>query len=101
MSWEYRVIRKFHDGITGMGGHYYEEETFGIHEVYYHEDDETKIYAVSEDPIAPHGLSLDELTKDYALMARALTKPVLDYEDIEFYDRDETPLSELLGKKDA
>jgi hypothetical protein len=68
MTWNYRVIEN--------------EEMFQIHEVYYNEAGE--ITAISENPVAPAGESLEELAKDLEHYAEALKKPVLKRFEIVF-----------------
>lgn len=67
MSWTYRVMRVQYDN-----GEY----SFAIHE-FYHEDGKI---GWSERAINPYGQTLDELKKDYEMMAKAFEKPVLDFE---------------------
>lgn len=62
MSWNYRIIRSAHDGSVG------------IHEVYYDDGIPT---GWSENPSSPYGETLNELKKEFEMMARALSMPVL------------------------
>lgn len=73
MHWNYRVVRKEYLHIDGSV-----EEYFGIHEVYY-EDDNSGMSA-TENPIAPDGETIDELKSTLTLMLEAFNKPVLDYD---------------------
>jgi hypothetical protein len=68
MKWNYRVIES--------------EGVFRIHEVYYNEKNE--ITAISEDPIAPLGETLEELKGDLKYYQQALKRPVLKKEEIVF-----------------
>ena len=68
MSWNYRVIRRTHERGP---------DTFGIHEVYY--DNEDKPNACTVDPVSPYGETLEELKSDLDRMWKALEKPALDY----------------------
>jgi hypothetical protein len=68
MTWNYRVIQ--------------DEGMFHIHEVYYSEAGE--ITAISENPIAPAGESLEELAKDLEHYAEAMNKPALRRAEIVF-----------------
>ena len=68
MVWNYRVIE--HDGL------------FHIHEVYY--NDNGSICAISEDPMHPHGESLEELERDMEHFLQAFDRPVLKKEKIKF-----------------
>jgi hypothetical protein len=47
--------------------------SFGIYEVY------TKPKGWTEDPIEPHGETLDELRRDYEAMSGAFKLPALDH----------------------
>lgn len=69
MTWNYRVIKRY------IG----DEESYGIHEVYY--DDNGYLDAYSENPIAPHGNSFNELIEDFEHYSRALKEPVLSEKD--------------------
>jgi hypothetical protein len=72
MVWNYRVIE--HEGI------------FYIHEVYY--NDNGDITAISEDPMHPHGETIDELERDMEHFQQALGGPVLKKEKIKFAEID-------------
>ncbi len=72
MIWNYRVIE--HDRF------------FAIHEVYY--NDKGEITAISEDPIAPAGETLDELKGALKYYQQAVKRPILKKEEIEFADMD-------------
>lgn len=67
MTWNYRVVR---NGIE-----------FGIYEVYY--DGDGNIMFSSEFPEVAYGETLDELLSDYARMAEAFNKPVIDFNTLE------------------
>lgn len=62
MSWNYRVIRSAKDG------------TLGIYEVYYDNGSPT---GWTENPSSPCGETFDELKKEFEMMARALSMPIL------------------------
>lgn len=70
MTWNYRVIES--------------EGMFHIHNVYY--NDKGDITAISEDPIAPAGETLEELKGDLKYYQQAVKSPILKKEDIEFAD---------------
>jgi hypothetical protein len=61
MTWNYRVIEN--------------EGMFHIHEVYY--NDKGEITAISEDPIAPAGETLEELKGDLKYYQQAGKRPIL------------------------
>lgn len=67
MSWNYRIVRHRQN----------KEDWFAIHEVYYEADGKPKF--ISENPIAPHGESAEELINDMELQKAACKLPVLDY----------------------
>ncbi len=70
--WNFRVLRKEREnaGVKWV--------TFCVHEVYY---TDSKPTMCSEDEMAPHGETLDELKEDMERFQQAFTKPVLNYED--------------------
>ena len=70
MSWNYRVMVR-----TWPGG----EKTYGIYEVYYNGNG-GRAKASTVEAMAPHGESLAELKADFALMKKAFSAPVLDWE---------------------
>lgn len=70
MTWNYRVVRK-----QTADGEYY-----GIHEVYYDSDGNPEMVTV--EPVAPCGDTLQELVDDMRYYIIAVSRPVLDYEDI-------------------
>lgn len=74
--WNYRVIRKTVSGGT----------EFGICEVYYRPDG--RIHAIVDEPAAPFGTNLKELTSDFRGMQWALRQPFLIRERIKFYPDD-------------
>jgi hypothetical protein len=69
MSWNYRITKHTDKG----------EEWYGIHEVYYDKDDKPEM--ISENPIAAHGLTVDEIKSDLDMMRSAFVKPIVNYED--------------------
>lgn len=73
MTWNHRLVRRtYPDAAQGVW--------FGIHEAYY--DDDGKIYAITEEPVAPCGEAVEELREEISRMARALSAPVVIYEDV-------------------
>lgn len=64
-SWNYRVLR-------------YSDGSLGIHEVYYDEGGKPSMCTV--DGVSGAGEDIDELRRDLKLMAKALEKPILEYE---------------------
>lgn len=75
MSWNYRV---FHRQIqwTGADGSHASADEFTVREAYY--DDDGKVNAWSADPMSPHGETMEELSADLALMAKAFLEPVVE-----------------------
>lgn len=72
MVWNYRIIE--HDRM------------FYIHEVYY--NDNGDITAISEDPMHPHGETLEELKNDLEYFRQAFIRPILKKEKIKFAPMD-------------
>jgi hypothetical protein len=72
MTWNYRVIEN--------------EGMFHIYEVYW--NDKGEITAISEDPIAPAGETLEELREDLKYYQQAIKRPILKKEEIKFADVD-------------
>lgn len=68
MSWNYRVIERARRGS--------DDSSFGIHEVYY--DEQNRVTAWSENPIAVTAESAEDLAEEMDLMREALAKPVLN-----------------------
>lgn len=77
MSWNYRVIKRTHD--TG-------ETWYQMHEVYY--NDAGEITGMTISPIDPAGVTMEELRESLDWMYKALDKPVLDYDNIEYAECD-------------
>lgn len=72
MSWNYRVIHRKHAN---------DEDTYAIHEVYYNEYGEITLW--SQDGISPMGGTLEELRTDIYMQRAALTKPILEWDELE------------------
>jgi hypothetical protein len=72
MTWNYRVVES--------------KGVFQIHEVYY--NDKGEITAMSEDPIAPAGETVEELKNSLKYYRQAVKRPILKREEIEFGDMD-------------
>lgn len=73
MSFNYRIMKRSHDDGT---------IEYAIHEVYYDSVD-GDVIAWSERPIEPYGQTLEEIKDDLRMMSAALTKPVLDMDELE------------------
>lgn len=71
--WNYRVFRHV-DKCVGQ-----DQEWFGIHECYY--DDAGNPDGWTENEVAPYGETVEELKKVLEMMADALKKPILEYDD--------------------
>ena len=80
MGWNYRVIRRTVIGAASGGARH----TFGIHEVYYGNDEVDDRTVSSSDigftemPVAVVGESVEALRSTLQLMLAALDKPVVD-----------------------
>lgn len=71
--WNHRVIRKkIQNGSE-------QEDWYGIHEVYY--DDDEEIEGVTEKAIAPGGSTLEELKNELQRMIKCLDKGILEDQD--------------------
>lgn len=83
MHWNHRVFEKTD---------YFGEKYFEIHEVYYNDDGTINGFTVN--PIAPMGISVDDLKWALAHMIKCLDNPILrendieciNYEDGDFYE---------------
>ena len=85
MSWNYRICRKklvsdVCDLDTGEVLETYEEDQFGICEVYY--NDKGDITFTSENFIEPYGETLEDLKTNFNLMKEAFDKEVLDLDTV-------------------
>ena len=86
MSWNYRIFEK----TDLFGGNVYYE----IHEVYYNSKDQ--ICGITELPVLPFGTDdIEDLRVCFELMTKALERPVLKMEEIEFHDWDNPEEEEL------
>jgi hypothetical protein len=74
MSWNHRVVKR----TFNEGG--YTEDRYAIHEAYY--DENGKVWGITEEPVEPHGETMDELKKDIDWMTQCLEHPILDYDQI-------------------
>lgn len=71
--WNYRVMRRVYPTSDGI------EIGYGIYEVYYDGDD---VASWTQEPCgSPHGEAMSEMVEDFAWIAAALAKPVLDHAD--------------------
>ena len=68
--WDYRLVNK----------EVAEEETVGIHEVYYNKDGYP--VACTENPVRVVGGNIAEALREVNLMLRACDKPIMYYNDI-------------------
>lgn len=75
MTWNHRVVKRTYelpDGTT--------EDQYGIHEAYC--DENKLVFAITENPVSPHGESINELKESLEWMSNALKAPVLDWDNI-------------------
>ena len=88
MSWNYRVCR---EEYKGWDPKLHEEEdrySLSIRSVHYadgHPSEDDMVQFTSTFPIAPHGLTLEELKEDIKKMRRALKMPVIDLDTLVYY----------------
>jgi hypothetical protein len=73
MTWNYRICFRPTNRAAG----------FNIHEVYYGEQGEIKLYTAR--PIEPWGDSPDELYTTLKMMMDSFDKDVLDLDDLDYY----------------
>jgi hypothetical protein len=66
MTWNYRVVRHIAENA----------EWYGIHEVYYEDEN---VVTMTEDMICPSAGTAEGLKADFKLMMEAFEKPVLEY----------------------
>jgi hypothetical protein len=78
--WNYRVCKKVSSYKVDLSNDVYEEDQFGICEVYY--KDEGEIAFTSENFIEPYGETLEELKANFDCMKKAFEHPVLDLDNI-------------------
>ena len=72
--WNYRICKRTDPKTQSI---YY-----AIHEAFYNKDG--SIFALSQDPIEPMGETVNELTSDLNYMMLALSKEVLDYDNMKY-----------------
>ena len=72
--WHYRVIKK-----TDKNG----EPYYGIYESYW-EGEPDKIWAISQDPMAPFGETLEDIKQDTEWFLKAFERPVIDFDTLKF-----------------
>jgi len=71
MSWNYRLIKRAHEG----------REFYAIHEVYYNDNGVPE--SVTQDAVPVLGDTTEEVTHTLIYMLKALTEPTLDYKIFE------------------
>jgi len=71
--WNYRVFRHVHKDTILKENYVW----YAIHECYY--DNEGTLDCWTENPVDPYGDTLEELKNCYEMMAKAFTKPILNY----------------------
>ena len=80
MSWNYRVCKRVSSYKVDLSNDVYEEDQFGICEVYY--NDEGEIAFTSENFIEPYGETLEDLKRSFDKMKKAFELPVVDLDNI-------------------
>ena len=70
MTWNYRIVHKV----------YKDEDEYAIHEVYYDDDGAPKL--VTTNPVSPWGNTYEEFIEDTAHYISALSKPIVEYDEI-------------------
>jgi len=87
MGWNYRLFKHADKNLNHKKGSDITSEYYvwyGIHEVFYKNDDsdeldENEVDLISSDPINPHGKTTEDIEEDLNMMLAAIDKPVLDY----------------------
>ena len=89
MGWNHRLCKQTHELASGE-----KVVSYGIHEVFYNEDD--TIYGITVDPVSVgfdlfEGIDdedpVESATWTLNKMIEALNKPILDLDTIEYSDR--------------
>lgn len=80
MSWNYRLACKKLEVKIDLSNDVYEEDCFGIVEVYYNDDGE--IAFTSAEFQEPYGETLEDLQRCFEKMKRAFDLPILDLDNI-------------------
>ena len=93
--WNYRVVRKKHTWNDPTQNTEREDYSYAIHEAYY--DDNGYVGAITQEPVAPYGDTVEELRHSWVMMVEAFGQPILDYENIPEpgYNRKDDPLGSL------
>ncbi len=93
--WNYRVVRKKHTWHDPTQNTEQENYSYAIHEAYY--DDNGYVGAITQEPVAPYGDTVEELRHSWVMMVEAFGQPILDYENIPEpgYNRKDDPLGPL------
>ena len=80
-TWNHRIVKKrdpnYKEGAIWPVEFYYE-----VHEVHYNNNGD--LCAITEDPIAPYGESIDDLKETLEWMLNACDKPILIDGEIEY-----------------
>lgn len=74
--WNYRVLHSIYVHESDN----YKEHHYAIHEVYYNDNGDPKSCTVNS--VGPSGETLEELKSDLENYTKALSQPVLEYDDI-------------------
>jgi len=93
--WNYRVVRKKHTWNDPTQNTEREDYSYAIHEAYY--DDNGYVGAITQEPVAPYGDTVEELRHSWVMMVEAFGQPILDYENIPEpgYNRKNDPFGPL------
>jgi hypothetical protein len=73
--WNFRVVKH-----TNPNGYV----SYSVHEIYYNVDG--SIWLWSDKPESPHGEDLEDLNLSMELLFKALSAPVINYEDLPKHD---------------
>ena len=84
MVWNYRIGKRVVKGVIDLSEMYYENDEFGIYEVYYDEDG--NIMFTTENPVEPYGETQEELIECLEMMLSDAKKHEVLYLDILWED---------------
>lgn len=87
VMWNYRVCKKRFEKFDPKVHDPEDEFSFTMHEVYYNKDESIRFTSV--DPIAAHGVTVEEMKDDFYLMLGAFDKPVIDLDNIVYQEPDD------------
>jgi hypothetical protein len=79
-TWNYRVVRRKEVWNDAQSDKEQACFSYGIHEAFC--DGQSKVIAITEEPVALIGDTVEELRHAWVMMAEAFGMPILDYEEV-------------------